>query len=62
MSYSGVDVKEQLYWDFVEVDKYSYPILYNAIYLRNNTFHNLLDYGNEYIEKLLIIEYRSRKF
>ena len=62
MSYSGVDVKEQLYWDFVEVDKYSYPILYNAIYLRNNTFHNLLDYGNEYIEKLSLDEDKGRNY
>ena len=40
-------VKEEPYCDFVEVDDYICPILHNQINLRNNIFHNLLDYGNE---------------
>ena len=56
MSQSGkkksvsLGVKEKPYWDFVEVDNYICPILHNQYNLRNNDFHNLLDYGNEYIE------------
>ena len=43
-------VKEEPYSDFVEVDKNIHPILQTQINLGNNTFHNLLNYGNEYIE------------
>ena len=49
-------MKEEPYWDFVEVDNYICPILHNQINLGNNVFHNLLDYGNEYIEKLSVNE------
>ena len=42
--------------DFVEVDNYICPILHNQINLGNNIFHNLLDYGNENIEKLSVDE------
>ena len=48
--------KKNLYWDFVGVDNYICPILHNQINLGNNVFHNLLDYGNEYIEKLSVNE------
>ena len=34
-------VKEEPYWDFVEVDNYICPILHNQINLGNNVFHNL---------------------
>ena len=48
----SLGVKEEPYWDFVEVDNYICPILYNQINLGNNVFHDLLDYGNENIEKI----------
>ena len=38
------------------MDNFIYPILHNKINLGNNIFHNLLDYGNEYIEKLSVDE------
>ena len=46
--------------DFVEVDNYIYPILHNQINLGNTGFHNLLDYGNEIIEKLSVDEDKDR--
>ena len=48
------------YWYFVEVENYICPILYNQINLRNNVFHNLLDYDNENIEKLSVDEDKAR--
>ena len=48
------------YWYFVEVENYICPILYNQINLRNNVFHNLLDYDNENIEKLSVDEDKDR--
>ena len=53
-------VKEQPYQGFIEVDNFICPILHNQINLGNNVFHNLLDYGNEYIEKLTILEDKAR--
>ena len=47
-------------WYFVEVENYICPILYNQINLRNNVFHNLLDYDNENIEKLSVDEDKAR--
>ena len=55
-------VKEEPYWDFIEVDNYIYPILHNQINLGNNVFYNLLDYGNENIEKLLVDEDKARNY
>ena len=49
-------VKEEHYWDFVEVDKFICLIVHNQINLGNNFFHNLLDYGNVYIGKLSVKE------
>ena len=43
-------VKKEPYSDFVKVDKNIHPILHTQISLGNNKFHNLLNYGNEYIE------------
>ena len=42
----SLGVKEEPYWDFVQVDNFIYPIFHNQINLGNNVFHNLLDYGN----------------
>ena len=42
------------------MDNFIYPILHNKINLGNNIFHNLLDYGNEYIEKLSVDEDKAR--
>ena len=56
----SLGVKEEHYWDFVEVDNYICPILYNQINLRKNVFHNLLDYGNENSEKLSVDEDKAR--
>ena len=53
-------VKEEPYSDFVEVDKNIHPILHTQINLGNNTFHNLLNYGNEYIEQILFQEDMTR--
>ena len=39
-------------WEFVEVDEYICLVLNNQINLVNNVIYNLLDYGNEFIEKL----------
>ena len=52
----SLGVKEEPYWDCVEVDNYICPILHNQINLGNNVFHNLLDYGNENIENLSVDE------
>ena len=66
MSQSGktntdcLGVKKYSYWDFVEVDHFICPILHNQINLSNNLFHNLLDYGNEYIEKMSVGEDMAR--
>ena len=49
-------VKEESYWDLVEVYNFICPILYNQINLGYNVFHNLLEYGNEYIKKLSVDE------
>ena len=53
-------VKEEPYWDFVQVDNFIYPIFHKQINLGNNFFHNLLDYGNKYIEKLSVDEDKAR--
>ena len=53
-------MKEEPYWDFVEVNNYIFPILHNQINLGNNFFHTLLDYGNENIEKLPVDEDKAR--
>ena len=53
-------VKEEPYWDFIEVDNFICPILHNQINLGNNVFHNLLDCGNEYIEELSVTEDKAR--
>ena len=52
----SLGVKEEPYWDFVEIDNYVCPILHNQINLGNNVFHNLLEYGNKNIEKLSVDE------
>ena len=39
-------------WEFIEVDEYICLVLNNQINLVNNVIYNLLDYGNEFIEKL----------
>ena len=54
----SLGVKEEPYWDFVEVDNYNYPILHNQINLGNNVFHNLLDYSNENIENFQLMKIR----
>ena len=36
------------------------PILHNQIHLGNNIFHNLLDYGNENIEKMSVDDDKAR--
>ena len=56
----SLGVKEETYWGFVEVDNYICPMLHNQINLGNNVFHNLLDYGNENIEKLSADEDKAR--
>ena len=55
-NYDCLGVKEYPYWDFVEVGHFIRPILHNQINLGNNVFHNLFNYGNEYIEKLSVGE------
>ena len=52
----NLGVKEEPYWDFVEVDNYICPIFHNQINLGNNIFHHLLYYSNENIEYLLVNE------
>ena len=54
----SLGVKKEPYWDFVEVDNYICPILYNQINLGNNVFHNLLDYGNKNIENFQLMKMR----
>ena len=49
-------VKKEPCRDFVEVDMFIFHILHNQINLGNSLFHNLLDYGNECIEKLSVKE------
>ena len=49
-------VKEAPIWKFVEVDKYICPVLHNQTNLGNNVWYNLLNYGNEFIEKLTSTE------
>ena len=46
----NLGVKEEPYWDFVEVDNYIWPIFHNQINVGNNVFHHLLYYSNENIE------------
>ena len=53
-------VKEAPIWKFVEVDKYICPVLHNQTNLGNNVWYNLLNYGNEFIEKLTSTEIISR--
>ena len=56
----SLGVKEEPYWDFVEVDNHIRPILHNQINLGNTVFHILLDYGNENIETLSVEEDKAR--
>ena len=56
----SLGVKEELYWDVVQVDNFICPILHNQINLGINIFHNLLDYGNEYIEIISVDENKVR--
>ena len=58
----SLGVKEEPYWGFVEVDNFICPILYNQINLGNSVFHNLLDYSNEYIEKISVDEDKACNF
>ena len=58
----SLGVKEESYQDFVEVDHFISPIIHNQINLGNNIFHNLLDYSNEYIEKLSVDEDKARNY
>ena len=59
-NFGSLGVKEEPYQDFDEVDTYTCQILHNQINLGNNVFHNLLDYGNENIEKLSVDEDKAR--
>ena len=43
-----------------QVEIFCCPILHNQINLWNNVIHNLLYYGNEYIEKLSVDEDKAR--
>ena len=52
-------VKEEPYWDCVEVDNCICPILHNQINLGEYIFHNLLDYGNENIKELSVNENKA---
>ena len=52
--------KKNLIGILLKVDNYICPILHNQINLGNNVFHNLLDYGNENIEKLSVDEDKDR--
>ena len=54
--------KKNLILDFIQVDKFICPILHNQINLGNNVFHNLVEYGNEYIEKLSVKEDMARNY
>ena len=56
----SLSVKEEHYWDFVEVDNYICPILHNQTNLGNNVYHNLLDYSNGNIEELSVDEDKAR--
>ena len=56
----SLGVKEEPYWDCVEVYSCICSILYNQNNSGNNVFHNLLDYGNENIEKILVDEDKAR--
>ena len=49
-------VKEGPCRGYVEIDHVICLILHIQINLGNTTFHNLLDYGNKYIEKLSVDE------
>ena len=56
----NLGVKEESYWDFVEVDNFICPIPHNQINLGNNSINNLLGYGNECIEKISVDKYKAR--
>ena len=58
----SLGVKEESYWNFVEVDNFISPILRNQINLDNIFFITLLNYGNEYIEKLSVDEDKGRNY
>ena len=45
-------VKKGPIQEFIGVDTYICPILHNQINLGNNVLYNLLDYGNEFKEKI----------
>ena len=44
-------VKEDPYWEFVPINHYILPILHNQINLGDDVLYNILDYGNDKIEK-----------
>ena len=50
--FTRLGVREAPIWEFVEVDKYICPVFHNQINLGNNVLYNLIDYGNECIEKI----------
>ena len=49
---AGRGVKESPIWECVELDNYICPVLHNQINLGNNVLYNLLDDGDDFIEKL----------
>ena len=49
-------------WEFVEVDEYICLVLNNQINLGNNVIYNLLDYGNEFIEKITTQQQVARNY
>ena len=42
------------------MDNFICPLLHNQIHLGNKLFHNLLEYGNEYIKNLSVDEDKDR--
>ena len=53
-------VTETPIWELLDLHNYIYPVLHNQINLRNSVLYNLLNYGNEFVEKLSPTEIIAR--
>ena len=58
--FAELDVTTVPILKFFLVDKYICPIIHNQINLGNNVLYNLLDFGNEFIEKMFTKEQIAR--
>ena len=53
-------MKEVPIWEYVKIEKYTCSIFHNHINMGDKDLYKLLNYGNDYIEKITIREKIAR--